>query len=176
MEPEIGIKGFTADAGDTFDSGFSIGGTLGYHVSPRFALTAHGDFAGHDINGDQNANLVFDSGGSLSLLAGARFYPIAADQSPLSIFFGGMVGRTAIGWDFTSFAIDTFGLPDSDAIGAWAFGAEGGLSVHLSSNISLGAGLRYIHNSYDSETTEGADFLDTKGDIIHGFGVLTIGL
>ena len=52
LEPEIGIKGFTADAGDTFDSGFSIGGTLGYHVSPRFALTAHGDFAGHDINGD----------------------------------------------------------------------------------------------------------------------------
>ncbi len=176
LEPERGIRSLSDDAGDLLGVGVTVGGTFGYFVAPKVALTAHADIGLHDAASEHGADEIVSDGETIYFSVGARFYPLSNSDSPLSLFLGGSVGRETVAWQYTSAAQYYLGAPDDDAVGSWAVGAEGGLLLRLSESFWLGAGVRVNALSHDDMSDEDYDASDFTGNSATVFGVLSIRL
>jgi len=172
VEPELGARFLTKDAGDWLSTGVCLGGTVGYNVVPALAVIGHVDFGFHGPAEDIED--FVDGGGSLALLAGLRVIPLAATADlPFQPYIEGSFGRAGIAWSYTDAGEFVTG-DDSDGIGAWTAVIGGGGDIRVSDMISLGAGVRYYIMMWDDETVEGHDYPDFEGSSVQVVGHLGI--
>lgn len=172
IEPSIGVRILTSDAADILGPGIMIGGNVGYQAMPMFAVVAHADFSFHGASVD--ADDVFDSGAVLNLTLGGRLTPFGSNtESPIQPYIGAEIGRSALGFQYTDFA-QSFGLPETDAAGAWVGGVNAGMKLKLSTMLGLSVGGRFLLESWDSETNEGFDMGDFSGSQFDVHGILSL--
>jgi len=86
IEPEIGVRSFTGDAGKLLDPGVLIGGTFGFEVAPTLQIVAHGDISFHGGGPDTVYAVDFDRalvysmgakhGYGFSFSGGGRLFPL----------------------------------------------------------------------------------------------------
>jgi hypothetical protein len=176
LEPEMGIRTWSGDAGDLLGTGLSFGGNLGYFLNPKFALVGHGDFAVHGAGSGEGADQIVDSGGSFTMLAGARFVPMGGKaEAKFQPYLGAGLGFGAIAWTYTDPAKFFFG-EESDGLGGGMGMIEGGGDYVLDKTFSLGVSLRYHFVSWGDETSNNVPAGDFKGDSFQAVGRLMIRL
>jgi len=175
LEPSAGLAIPSGDLGDIIGTGFGMGGALGYNVSDQFAVVGRGAFSFHGAESEQDMDLVIDGGGTFSIGMGGRFYVTPPKEGAATAFVGGELGRLGAAWDYTSEAEFILGS-DSDGVGAWYVGLEGGIGYYLSDTILLSGVTRVELPSWDDETNEGFDARDFEGNLVRLEARLTINL
>jgi opacity protein-like surface antigen len=177
-------SGMLQPEGDILGPGITLGGTIGYKVTPMFAFVAHGDLGihgapdhpsftivGEPVTPDPDFRDIVDSGASLALLLGGRLYPMGADEkAPLQPYVGAGVGLESMVWSYTSAWQDAFRLVDrdqeTDGVAALVLALEAGGDLKVSDRLSVGVGVRYLVNQWTEESVEGLDTSGLKGNTL----------